>query len=221
MTYKEWESELSGYLTGVPEGELEKIKEYYREMYSDRSEGGMSDEKILAEFGEAKLCAAKILMESGEEEAKEERVNKEATEQSYKDGQEARQNRTPMSKINLREKLRGVSVSKIVGWFFLFILVVIPIAAIAVSVVAAFAATTVGCAAGVLGSIVIAICAPFVSGIAMGGANAAATTGIALAAAGVCTLLAISFFFITKYSVFVCIKIAKYAFGGKKSEKNT
>ncbi|MBO7304236.1 MAG: DUF1700 domain-containing protein [Clostridia bacterium] len=211
MTYKEWESELVGYLKGMPAGELEKIKEYYREMYGDRSEAGMSDKQILAEFDDPKICAAKILMENGEDDVPEEEPRQEKSDKIT----------VTLPKINLKKKLKGLSVSKIVGWFFLFILVVIPLAAIAVSVVAVFAATSIGCAAGVLGSIIIAVCAPFVSGITMGGANAAATAGIGLATAGVCALLSIAFFFITKYSVFVCVKISKYVFGGKNDEKAT
>ena len=209
MTYREWESELVGYLKGLPESELEKIKEYYSEMYGDRSDAGMSDERILAEFGEPKLCAAKILMENGEQEEAAEEPNEKKGDKIT----------ITLPKIDIKEKLKGLSVSKIVGWFFLFVLVIIPLAAVALSVVVSFAATAVGCAAGVLGGVVIAVTAPFVSGIAMGGANATATVGVGLAAAGVCALLSIAFFFITKYSVFVCIKIAKYVFGGKKNEK--
>lgn len=64
MTYKEWESELLGYLKSLPEKEKVEVVNYYREIYSDRSDAGMKNKDILAEFGEPMLCAAKILKES-------------------------------------------------------------------------------------------------------------------------------------------------------------
>ena len=211
MTYHEWEGELLRYLKSLPESELEKIKEYYREMHGDRTDAGMNDSEILAEFGEAKVCAAKILQENTDSEGENPTENTEKSDTV-----------PPVKhKTDFKEMLNSLSVSKIVGWFFLGIFVLIPSAAIAISVVVSFAAATIGCGAGSVGGLVIALISPFISGPAMGAANAIATVGAGLAASGICALLTIAFYYLTKYSVFVCIKLAKYVFGGKKNEKTS
>ena len=211
MTYKEWESALLGYLRSMPSDELEKIKEYYREMYGDRSDAGMGEAEILAEFGEAKVCAAKILVENADakESALPQNLQKSDTAPAEKE------------KFSLKEKLGSISPAQVVGWFFLGLFVLIPAAAIAISVIVSFAATTLGCGVGSVGGLVIALISPFISGPAMGAANATATVGAGLAASGICALLTIAFYYLTKYSVFVCIKLAKYVFGGKKNEKTS
>jgi uncharacterized membrane protein len=65
MTYKEWEKKLSKYLKPLVQEERFAAVEYYREMYGDKLEAGLSCEEILEEFGSPQACAERILGENG------------------------------------------------------------------------------------------------------------------------------------------------------------
>ena len=210
MTYKEWESELLGYLKSLPEKEKEEIINYYREIYSDRSDAGMKNEDILSEFGAPMLCAAKILKESAGDIPNEKIDNvKEKTEQK------------DTGKITIdiekaKKKAKGIaknlSVSKIVGWFFIAVLVIIPIYAVIISVIASFAAAAISGAALIIGGAVLAVASPF--GLITGytGSGVLATMGMGLASAGVGAVITVIFFLLTKYSAIYFFKANKYIF---------
>ncbi len=64
MTYNEWEAQLERRLSAVSENEKAGILNYYREIYGDKLDAGLSDEEILAVFGTPDECAERIRKES-------------------------------------------------------------------------------------------------------------------------------------------------------------
>ena len=65
MTYKDWEKRLKRFLKPLPADEKEAALGYYKEMYNDKTDAGLSPEEILEEFGSPKTCAERILTENG------------------------------------------------------------------------------------------------------------------------------------------------------------
>ena len=65
MTYKKWEKELLKVLKPLPKEERLAAIEYYKELYGDKLEGGITDEDIVKEFGTPSACAERILSENG------------------------------------------------------------------------------------------------------------------------------------------------------------
>ncbi len=206
MTYKEWESELLGYLKSLPENEKEEIVNYYSEIYNDRCDAGMKNEDILAEFGKPMLCAARILKDSTNE--KNDNVQEKTEQQDNK--------KITIDIEKAKEKARGViknlSVSKIVGWFFLAVLLIIPIYAAVISIIASFAAAAISGAALIVGGVVLTVASPF--GLITGytGGGVLATMGMGLASAGVGAVITVIFFLLTKYSAIYFFKANKYIF---------
>ena len=218
MTYIEWEAELERCLKSLPQEEVNEIISYYREMHGDKRDAGLSDEEIIKTFGEPMLCASKILMENAGE------VEKADEQEKQKDEREKEEENKPPQKEDAvqAQKEEGqqafsksapkVSVAKIVGWFFLAILFIIPLTAVVISVIAALASITVTGAALAVGGVILAIASPFAFFLGYTGLGVLATLGTALATVGIGLFLFVIFFVITKYSIFVCIKILKHFF---------
>lgn len=61
--YKEWTLNLRGALKKLPNDEVDKILDYYNEMYLDKTEGGESPKSILNEFGNPYDIAYKLYYE--------------------------------------------------------------------------------------------------------------------------------------------------------------
>ena len=206
MTYIEWEGELLKCLKSLPESESNEIISYYREMYGDRRDAGLSDDEIVKNFGEPMLCAAKILMESASEseigETKEEEIPKKCPKSEPQD--------KSVSQKSSKHCFKNVSFAKIVGWFFLAILIIIPAMSTAVSAISAVFAVAVTGGAMVVGGALSAIASPFAFFIDCSGLGVLALLGASLAVAGAGALLFTAFYYITKYSVISCIKIFKY-----------
>ena len=64
MTYIEWKTELKNNLLSVSEAERQRVLDYYAEAYADRRDAGMSEKKIIEEFGAPYDAARRILSES-------------------------------------------------------------------------------------------------------------------------------------------------------------
>lgn len=73
MTRTEWENELKNHIRTLPHSEQEKALDYYRELYYDKLDIGVREERIIAEFGNPKDVAEKIMSEYRDE--KEEDVS--------------------------------------------------------------------------------------------------------------------------------------------------
>ena len=69
MSYREWESALMQALKGLPTAECIKITSYYREIYGDKLDAGITEEEIVAEFGDPVACAKKIMLENTNEQS--------------------------------------------------------------------------------------------------------------------------------------------------------
>lgn len=195
MTYRKWEDTLLLHLGEIPESERREACEYYREIFGDKYDAGIDENKILEQFGDPKICAERILAERDESASKEYSTKKINATQS---------SRKPAKKF---------SISKWVGIFFLTTLVVIPLACVIISVIAAFAAVDIAAAALIIGGIIGTLASPlsFILGYTGWGVLSAAGTCLAVAGAG--ALLFPAFFIITKYSVISAIKLTKYAIG--------
>ena len=213
MTYNEWERELLRYLNGLPKKEREEVADYYREMHGDKFDAGMTDEQIIKKFGEPRLVASRILMESGAETE-----IKDGNTEDSKSKDESKAVSAAPQYTGLKEKLKNLSVAKIVGWFFLAILIVIPLMAVVISVIAAFASVTVTGGAMFIGGIIAAVASPFGFIIGYTGWGVLATAGNCLVMSGVGAMLFVSFYIITKYAIVTTYKIAKYIVMGRSAK---
>lgn len=63
MTKWEWESELKRYLSRLSQAEQERAMGYYRELFADKAEAGMTETRIIEEFGNPADVAQEILSE--------------------------------------------------------------------------------------------------------------------------------------------------------------
>ncbi len=185
MNYKTWERQLKKALHGLPKAEKTSATEYYRELYGDKLEAGVSEAEILQEFGSPTNCAARILEAAESSPQSDEKQNKAAC------------------------KSTGVSAFYIVGMAFLSLTIIIPLGAAAFSVLCAFGAATLGCGVGALGGIIYVFVAPFLGdGVAMAFVNIGA--GFAICGAGI--LLALFFGFLTKYAAIGTWKFLKFIY---------
>ena len=202
MKYSEWESLLVENLQGLPTKECLKITDYYREIYSDKLDAGEGEEAILEEFGEPKLCAEKILAESAssDEETPSQNIPSAQTEPL----------KTPK---NDTKQTNSITVSHIVGVVLFSVFIGIPLAAIAISVIAAFGAACISCGAGVIAGLVYTVMGIF-SGASVQGV--VAHIGLGLGASGLCGLLAIGCYFTTKYLSIGCYQLFKIIYVRRK-----
>ncbi len=193
MTYKQWEGELLKYLKDTPENEKRKACEYYREIFGDKFDAGIEENKILEEFGEPRICAERILSE---------RIDFVTEDKKSSD-------HAPSEETQAQKKT--FSISKWIGIFFLTTLVVIPLASVMLSVIASFGAVTVTAAALIIGGILGTLAAPlaFILGYTGWGVLSAAGTCLAFAGAG--AILLPIFYVITKYCIVSTVKLTKYA----------
>lgn len=63
MTRREWEEELTKYLSDLPKSECDRVLEYYEELYEDKRELNIKPQNIISEFGNPLDVATKILDE--------------------------------------------------------------------------------------------------------------------------------------------------------------
>jgi len=64
MNYEYWQKELASLLQNLSPDEAKEIIDYYKEIYDDKKDAGLSDDEILAEFGSPSECVARM-RESG------------------------------------------------------------------------------------------------------------------------------------------------------------
>ena len=182
MTQREWEKALLKSLGKLPKEERRKIVEYYKELFGDKREAGMSEYEILLEFGSPEECAKRILTEE------------------Y--GNDLPRHRSGGGVVKL--------VWLIIGLVFLSLLVILPLVCAAVGVVVGFGATAIGGCASVLGGVVLLIWS-FCS-FALGSAYVLALLGASLVAIGVGMLLAIGFYVLTKKIAIWSFRAVKWVY---------
>lgn len=208
MTYITWEKQLLGYLKNQTDEDKIQIVDYYREMYYDKVEQGISHEQILAEFGDPMNCANKILAEHASNNKKEEKVI--SKENIASKNASASASRAPRKKT--------VPIGAAVGWFFITILLLIPLGAAAISVVVSFAAVAISGYAVILAGAIFAIVSPIGLFLGWSGAQTIVSIGTGIAATGVGAILAVVFTLLTKYSALCLYKAVRTLIkgGGKK-----
>ena len=183
MTFRQWEYELRDMLRDIPESELRSITDYYAEIYDDKREAGFSDADILAEFGTPKECANRIRSEG---------IDGIAAKRPIKDA-------VSDTLASAKDKVKIPSGSGIAGLVLLTIFAIIPLAAVLISLIAAFGsvsisggALAVGGAAGIGYSFI-----QLISGY--GFPIFLSSLGLSLALIGTGIPLGIGFYYVTKY----------------------
>jgi uncharacterized membrane protein len=194
MTYEQWEAKLKELLADASEEEINEAVGYYKEIYSDKKDAGLSDEEILREFGTPEDCAGRIsVYDEPENNAKEAELPTEK-EFGLKD---------------FMTKFKVPFTTSVVGAVFFAIFITIPLFAVLLGGISAFAAVALGgagLAVGGVGMIVLSFVQLFMGS---GVSQFFAIIGMGGASAGAGVLCAISFFFITKYTVLFSYKLFK------------
>lgn len=166
MTEREWERLLYRHLKPLSREERRKIVEYYRELFGDKREAGKSEYEILLEFGSPSECAARILSEE-------------------------------YGEVPLKEKSAdSARVWYWIGMGFLTLILILPLTAVAVSLVIAAGALAVSFGATSLAGIVVAL-AGFFLGV---GSYRLVLLGGGLALSGLSMILTVLFLLATKYA---------------------
>ena len=182
MTYKVWERQFKSKLKSLPSGERKRIVEYYREMFADLTSGERSEESVLAEFGTPEQCAAKVLNDGEAPDVQ---------------GDEA---------VSAKKERPKFSAAEILGLAFFTLLLLLPLLAVAISVLIALGALCIsGGAVGIAG-LVFACYFPF-SGVAS--SAVAAGVGLGLGASGVGLFFLVGFFYATKGAAIALVKALK------------
>ena len=189
MTFREWEKQFKKALKGLSTQEKQTALEYYHELYGDKIDAGCSPEDAVAQFGDPIDCAQTIIADNAPATPKDNSVAI-----------------TP----NQNSKVSTHSVSIIIGMVFLTLLVIIPVFASLVAIVAGFGASAITCAICAIASLLLTFIYPVyltIYGATWGAV--VANLGMCVAGIGVCTVLAISFYFVTKYATIWSIKLFK------------
>lgn len=183
MTYKEWEFDLRRKLKSLPKSEIDDVLKFYREIYNDKRDAGISERDIILEFGSPRECASKILGEDASEDCK--RVYN--PDIRYEDKRKEKTTR-----------VTGSDVSKVIGLVLLTIIIYIPLFCAFFGLLVGFAATFIGgCAAAIggVGGTLLGIFGIFSTGLSYG----LMVIGMGLGLTGAGIFLAIVFFYATKY----------------------
>ena len=175
MKKKVWERRFLKTLKPLSKDERYSALAYYQELYDDKAESGITEEEILREFGEPERCAYRILL--GEENTES------VTPPSVPYAKSARQMRT-------------YSVAEIVGLIFVGLILLLPLACVALALVLSFGAF---CVSGVAVAVAYVIGSPF-RFLASGGVAIAANVAIGITAIGVGLLLFVGFYYATKWT---------------------
>lgn len=216
MTWSEWEKRFFKGLTSLSDDERLEIVAYYREMYGDKLEAGISEAEILAEFGEPELCARKIL--------------EEGTETTVSD----KENETPQKEVDaplpppivseapsapkkedVNAAQSGESVASVVGMVVLTLLLILPLAIVALAVIISFGAACVSGGVAALAGLVYIFFLPFAG---LTGAGVVANIGIGIATIGVGILLFVGFWYLTKYTAIGTYKVLVSIYGRRKRQ---
>ena len=178
MKKKVWERRFLKALKSLPKEERYSALSYYQELYDDKAETGILEEEILREFGEPERCAYRILL--GEENTES------VTPPSVPYAKSARQMRT-------------YSVAEIVGLIFVGLILLLPLACVALALVLSFGAFCVSGVAVAVAGVAYVIGSPF-RFLASGGVAIAANVAIGITAIGVGLLLFVGFYYATKWT---------------------
>lgn len=194
MTYKEWEHNLELLLGDMPKSEIDNVKKFYREIYIDKKDLGLSEAEIVAEFGSPKECAEGIL---SEQVFKEEYVGEVDILRTKKKKSEEKATR-----------IKPSEVSKVLGLILLTLILYIPLFAVLFSLVVGFAAVCFSGAAAALAGICGTVIG-FINALSVSFVEGVLLIGMGTAAIGAGVFVFIIFFYATKYSAIGLYKAIK------------
>jgi uncharacterized membrane protein len=189
MRYNRWEKNFKRSLGFLKRNERDEAVRYYREMYEDKLDSGMLTEDILYEFGTPELCAARLY---------EERLDNSFPEAKKKEKREA---------IPRFDKGRRGFLYYL-GMFFATVLFIIPLGAILLSLIVSFGAAVISGFAVSVSGVAVILCGwlpIFASGIE----NALFNIASGFACIGIGLLLAIAFWYPTRYVSVFSFKLMK------------
>ncbi len=190
MTFKDWETRFLNSLKNVSEQEKQTALDYYKEIFADKIDAGVSEDKAIAEFGSPEDCASKILSENIEN-----------------------QSNTPKTQIKSK---KNISTAYILGQIFLALFFTIPLGAVLLAIIVSFGATAISCLAVSISGIPYAIVSPFYHGyygMSLGGILF--NIGGGITATGLGALLTIGFYYVTKYCTIYSFKLLKLLHVGR------
>lgn len=195
MTQKKWERTLKRFLSPLPKSEQKSIVAYYREMYQDKLDLGLSEQEILNEFGDPQVCAGRMIAESSIEQKTPSATN------------------NPFAQEYKAKPIKSASVGGTLGMVFFTLLLGIPVGAVWVSVIATFAAVGVASIAVGFAGLLFPLLTPFYSSLGFSGISFTANLGLYLASAGAGFMLAVLFYHATKHTVVGLIRTVKFVYG--------
>lgn len=201
MTQNQWEKELKRYLSPLSKTEQNKIIDYYREMYGDKLDAGYTEAEILAEFGSPQVCAGRMIAE-----------NATITDEEPAHPGNPYLQIQPAQPASPKPQKR-LSVGMVVGNIFFTLLIVIPVLAVWVSVIATFAAVGVACIAVAFAGLISPLLSPFYSLLGFSGLSFTANLGLYLASAGAGLMLSVAFYYATKYTAIALAQTLKFVYG--------
>lgn len=184
MKKKVWERRFLKTLKPLSKEERYSALSYYQELYDDKAETGIPEEEILREFGEPERCAYRILL-----------------------GEENTEKATPPSAADLPKmrQMRTYSVAEIIGLVFVGLILLLPLAIVALALVISFGAVCVSGLAVAIAGVVYVISSPFLF-LASGGTVIVANVAIGITAIGVGLLLFVGFYYATKWVAIAAYK---------------
>lgn len=213
MTWSEWEKRFFKSLNELSDDERLELAAYYREMYGDKMDAGLSEAEILAEFGDPELCARKILADNAEDAEKAEKPTPAPVETVSGPVTLPPVPVIAEEKTQTKNAGRQVSVASVIGTVFLTLLLILPLSVAALGVIASFGASCISGGVAAIAGFVYILLVPF-SG--MTGSGVVAHIGIGIAAIGLGTLTLVGFWYLTKYTAIGTFKALVFVYGGKK-----
>ena len=178
MKKKVWERRFLKTLKPLSKDERYSALAYYQELYDDKAETGICEEEILREFGEPERCAYRILL--GEENTETGAI--------------------PSAPYPTKTRqMRTYSVAELIGLVFFGLILLLPLACVALALVISFGAVSVsGVAVAVAGG-VYAIASPFLF-VASGSTVVVAHVGIGVTTIGIGLVLFVAFHYACKWT---------------------
>ena len=202
MSFSEWKKALRANLDDMKDDEVDAAIDYYKEMFADMSDAGKSETDILAEFGTPAECASKIRIEQSEsadfDKKSDISTHTVLNSEEKNDTSRRKEESTPSQK---KQTDRRTSIGGIIGMFLFSLIIILPLAGVALGIVVSFASVAVsGVAISVSGALlVVASPAVFILQYGIGEMLLCIGGGITLIGVGI--ILAIAFWCLTKLSV--------------------
>ena len=182
MSFEQWKRSLRIALDALPEDEKDAILEYYKEMYADMADSGKTEEEIISELGSPEECARRTIEEG-------EYVSSNGV--------------TPDTVLNSEGgsvKKGRFSVGGAIGVFIFSLIIMLPLFAAALSVVLSLGAVSVSGVVISFGGALVLLASPVTFFVSYSLGEILMIYGGGIAMVGIGGVIAIAFWYATKYS---------------------